>query len=801
MTLLRLEGEADGGPVLFARVKRRQVFVTYFVKDDSKASWDLAAAEAPLGEGLRHHVALTDTGNELTFYVDGVPYGCRWHAGALPRFARVQTGADGGRRVLRGEMSEPVFFGRCLEPAEVARQYAAAVPEAGRQAAEALRQKAAGQARKGTGYRALRVADGALHPLIDQLAPSATAVAWHDGQGRDLLADGVGFGSRLVLYRFAGIEGGLPVYGHGEPVGGLPRGRYQAVRNGRGTSDLFSVGAGRFISEGHLAQYVSTGAPGEPAFAPRRALFDGQPMLLALKGGVAAWAVADIDGDGVEDFLYARTLSLGGDTRFPFEGNPWTGKEQRYAGPGKGYDIRGVWLGNDVIGEFYWAPGRRGKDGALDFGAPRQVMTRVEGYPLLWKTIGSTRALTVLDIGGRRYLLLAGSIDELLAVEVTCRDGEVVACGEARAVLRGGYELPHTFLVTRISSVDLDGDGAPELLLDGNPGVAAVLKGRRVGEFEAVGVAQTRGGRLAAETLASPCRFDWDGDGVADVLTGDASGRLWLWPGTADAWTYRPPMAMTAGGVAVKPVAGMSGSIQGSNEKRWGYLKVVAGMWGGAKAVITDDITGTLTLYRAAAGGAERLTRGEPFTLRGEAFRVAWRSRPDIVAGATGFAGVPHDALLVQDWDGDLAVAVPEAEGGTDLREVVKLRYADGGAIRLCGPAGLWGRGAVALADWDGDGRLDLLFGTNRSCQRFFSEEAASKGAVPFLLRNEGSDGKPLFARPKPFRLASGAPLDFGVHNATPWVTDLDGDGKPDLLVGAEDGKVYGFLHGELVVD
>jgi len=151
------------------------------------------------------------------------------------------------------------------------------------------------------------------------------------------------------------------------------------------------------------------------------------------------------------------------------------------------------------------------------------------------------------------------------------------------------------------------------------------------------------------------------------------------------------------------------------------------------------------------------------------------------------------------DLEGDAALAIPESDGSLVISEVRKLSLADGGAIRLCGKNGLWGRGHLELVDWDGDGKEDIVFGTNQSCQRFFCHRKIRSAATPFLYRNVDTGEKPLFAEPAPFCLTkSGNRLAFGCHNATPWVTDLDGDDRPDLLVSAENGKVYAFRHDEI---
>jgi hypothetical protein len=85
--------------------------------------------------------------------------------------------------------------------------------------------------------------------------------------------------------------------------------------------------------------------------------------------------------------------------------------------------------------------------------------------------------------------------------------------------------------------------------------------------------------------------------------------------------------------------------------------------------------------------------------------------------------------------------------------------------------AGASGRRKLAVVDWDGDGRVDVL--VNSTSVDWF--------------RNTGMrDGKTVLQWQGPL---SGATL--AGHTTSPTTVDWDRDGVRDLLVGAEDGFLY----------
>ncbi len=91
-------------------------------------------------------------------------------------------------------------------------------------------------------------------------------------------------------------------------------------------------------------------------------------------------------------------------------------------------------------------------------------------------------------------------------------------------------------------------------------------------------------------------------------------------------------------------------------------------------------------------------------------------------------------------------------------------------------PAETFGWPSPNLADFDGDGDLDLLCGEFRDSFTYFE--------------NLGTRREPRYAPGRRLKMADGQPLVMDLEMITPVAVDWNKDGRPDLIVGDEDGRV-----------
>ena len=134
--------------------------------------------------------------------------------------------------------------------------------------------------------------------------------------------------------------------------------------------------------------------------------------------------------------------------------------------------------------------------------------------------------------------------------------------------------------------------------------------------------------------------------------------------------------------------------------------------------------------------------------------------------------GLPDLAML--DSEGYLALFERAKRDGRTVLLPPRRVFVDesGEPLRLADRrAGGSGRRKLCVADWDGDGRFDLLLNsTNADVLR---QVAARDGKLDF--RKAGSIAR----------------QNIEGHDVSPTVVDFDGDGIPDFLGGAEDGRFY----------
>ncbi|MCA8997022.1 MAG: VCBS repeat-containing protein [Planctomycetaceae bacterium] len=388
---------------------------------------------------------------------------------------------------------------------------------------------------------------------------------------------------------------------------------------------------------------------------------------------------------------------------------------------------------------------------------------------------------------------------------------------------------------------DWNGDGAMDLIVGDEDGRVAVCQNlnaelRGTPSFREPFYFQQVADDVKFGALITPTSVDWDHDGDEDLVCGNTAGHIALIEnlgGDQPQWE-RPTLFVeeyqTGGDIALSKIlrhqAGPKGSIQGPCEAKWGYTTISVAKWfkkpeigfekdgkivslNNFHDVIVNDIWGRVTVHGAnPILGADnnlhpRVSTAQPiqvdwpesppkpawvwWTPEENTLTTQWRTTPCALDwngdGLTDLIMLDHEGYLAyyerQKTDDSNPPLMPprrifKIEGPCefDSRHRPVGEKTDG-LLRLnASHAGGSGRRKLHFVDWDGDGRLDLLV-NSENVNWLRNVRTDDDGFVWFQDMGKMDD----------LRLAG--------HTTSPTTVDWDKNGIPDLLVGAEDGRLY----------
>ncbi|MFO0979848.1 MAG: VCBS repeat-containing protein [Planctomycetaceae bacterium] len=298
---------------------------------------------------------------------------------------------------------------------------------------------------------------------------------------------------------------------------------------------------------------------------------------------------------------------------------------------------------------------------------------------------------------------------------------------------------------------------------------------------------------LKCGALATPCGTDWDGDGDQDIVSGNTAGYIEIFENESGPGVESPrwaaPKKLMLGDQPFRIQAGPNGSIQGPAEAQWGYTTLNVADWDvdGLPDVVFNSILGRVSWMKNV--GTRALPRFEEV----RPVDVDWKQpqpnlawgwlRPDGAGLLTQWRTTPviHDFnqdglsdLAMLDHEGYLAFFERHREDGQLRLKAPRRAFVDesGQPLRLtAGVAGKSGRRKLCVTDWDGDGKFDFLL--NSANADLLKQVEARDGA--WVMKPAGSLAK----------------RNIEGHDVSPTTVDFDGNGVPDFLGGAEDGRMY----------
>ncbi|SHF84316.1 Repeat domain-containing protein [Mariniphaga anaerophila] len=493
------------------------------------------------------------------------------------------------------------------------------------------------------------------------------------------------------------------------------------------------------------------------------------------------WQLVDFNGNGILDLLVG--VGIWG---------PRDYRGSKYYGWDNAYNKEGQWTNGPIRGYLYLSRNEGSNDNPV-YDETIQLFD-TDGTPL--EVFGMPSPSYADFNGDGNPDILCGEFRDGFTFFENVGTIENPLFATGRPLTNGDQIIRMGLCMITPIAFDFTGNGWPDLIVGDEDGRVALIE--HTGEiidgmpvFLQPRYFKQQADKVKFGALATPVGYDWNGDGLDDIITGNTAGHIAFIKnlgGTPVKWDA--PKLLESDGEVIKILAGSNGSIQGPAEAKWGYTTLSVADWNhnGLPDLIVNSIWGKVVWYENVGTLTNpKLKSAQPIEVKwedrvpkpqwnwwnpkGDELVTQWRTTPV----AIDWNGDGLTDLVMLDHEGYLSLFRRKKEGDNIIllpgERVFRLKEKECPLRLNEKEAGGSGRRKISIADFDNDGRLDLLLNSQNAT--FFRNIGMENGITTFEDMGLLDDRK------------------LAGHTSSPTVINLTGKESKDLLIGAEDGYLY----------